>query len=1141
MFFYHNIINSPYIESHTQGERPAVSFVSGDAPIQIQFNQNRRVNDVVVQVSCFGDNVLYEILAFNPPNPMFLSINSTSGELALTVNAITLRTLITHTVNLRCYDSISGNHDITTLVATRIDENEFRPTFDHGNLVANITESLSIGSTIVNTNATDMDVGPLGEVSYSIGAGGEPFAINGSTGEIRIVSSLDYENEQRYQFIVTAANPSVGAVRRSGEVLVVVNVVDVDDESPRFSEASYHPRLLETDSRLNVLPSGSQFVVSCVDPDTDSDMISYAVDPETDPGPFYLDSDSGMFFVYAAVDYEDQTSYSFRVVCFDNSPANNSDSATVDISILPVNEFLPEIERDIFGPFFIPETTPVGHLLATADPSFAGPSTVRRYSISDRDAGVDGNVTYTLVGDSQLASFFEVELISGNFTVDREIDFDTLDGSLTSATAFILLHIVGCDEYPVSPNSNCPNIDMSVFIQAVNEFTPTLDRDEYNITVPESFPAGTVILSAAEVNCVDGDIGVGELVAVAFSRPSPEILETFRIDSQSGEVSTRIPLDYEVRASYGFELNCSDNGGLSDRAIVRIEVLPENDNMPMFTQANYSFQVSRTTPPNRFPIGTVVATDSDVGLGGELSFTIQSNGITDNGELLLFDSLQSYTNSTITFEVFVSDGTNTDDSFVIVQLTEGNTNRPVFELGSRAIQVSDLSPLGTNVVTVFCNDTDSGVNGEVRYFFESGNTDNAFSVDAVSGEILVNNVLILPSNTSNQDYTLLVVCEDRGVPRFSDSAVIFIQVFQDDSSPPEIRNDTIIAFISENVPLNTPVIAIEAVDLDSERLTFRFESQSVPGVFIIDPGTGLVTTSAALDREFIAMYQMVVVVTEQRDTPGPERSDRAELIIYVRDANDNPPTCNQTMLATTISENYPLGEPIITLDCSDADIGENGTLEYALQNNFGVLAINSGGEIYLQNMLSFTDRNVLVVEVIVSDAGTPTMLSSTYQVTIFVNITSNDQGSATNVATLYNPTVPATVRSDLATTVDVSTSSTTHTDQSPSVAPDSTETVIIAAAAVGGGLALTVLVMIIVILVIAVSRIAKRERKTARQLAEIQTRINVQNVPMVVMRNNDAYRQSGRVSPSELDNVEGSGYMSMGEMNEDDDGYEVVR
>ena len=990
MFIY-----SLHIESCAQGEGPAVSFVSGDAPIQIQFNQNRRVNDVVVQVSCFGDNVLYEILAFNPPNPMFLSINSTSGELALTVDAITLRTLITHTVNLRCYDSISGNHDITTLVATRIDENEFRPTFDHGNLVADIPESLSIGSTIVNTNATDMDVGPLGEVSYSIGAGGEPFAINGSTGEIRLMSSLDYENEieRRYQFIVTAANPPVGAVSRSGEVLVVINVVNVDDESPRFSEPSYQHRVSETDSRLNVLPSGSQFMVRCVDPDTDPDMISYAVDPATDPGPFRLNTDSGMFFVYAAIDYEIQTLYSFNVVCFDNSPANNSDSATVQFGILPINEFVPEIERDIFGPFFIPETTPVGHLLATADPSFMGPSTVRRYSISDRDAGADGNVTYTLGGDSPLTSFFEVELISGNLTVDREIDFDTLDGSLTSATAFILLHIVGCDTYPVSPNSNCPNIDVNIFIQAVNEFTPTLGRDEYNITVPESFPAGTVILSAAEVNCVDGDIGVGELVGVAFARPSPEILETFRIDSQSGEVSTRIPLDYEVRTSYGFELNCSDNGGLSDRAIVRIEILPENDNMPMFTQASYSFQVSRTTPPNRFPVGTVVATDSDVGLGGELSFTIQSNGyfdITDNGELLLFNSVQNFTASTITFEVFVSDGTNTDDSFVIVQLTEGNTNRPVFELGSRAIRVSELSPLGTSIVTVFCNDTDSGVNGEVRYFFESGNTDNAFSVNAVSGEILVNNVLILPSNTSNQDYTLLVVCEDGGVPRFSDSAVIFIQVFQDDSSPPEFRNDTIIAFINEDVPLNTPVIAIEAVDLDSERLNFRFGSQSVPGVFIIDPGTGLVTTAAALDREFIAMYQMVVVVTEQRDTPGPERSDRAELIIYVRDANDNPPTCNQTMLATTISENYPLGEPIITLDCSDADIGENGALEYALQNNFGVLAISSDGEISLQNMLSFTDRNILVVEVSVSDTGTPSRLTSTYQVTIFIQSTNDN-------------------------------------------------------------------------------------------------------------------------------------------------------
>ena len=971
--------------SYCQGQGPSPSFISGDDPILLPLNQNHRVNDVIIQVRCEGD-VRYEILSFNPPTPMFLSIRSTSGELSLTMDAIDLSPM-NYTVSLRCTDPISERSDITSLIITRFDENEFTPVFSHGRIDLDISETLSPTGrpTVVDVNATDSDVGPLGVITYSIGAGAEPFSINDSTGEIRLLTSLDFESERRYQFIVTAANR--GVVSRSSEVFVVINVIDVDDESPRFTEDVYQPSLRETPDGQSSLPTGFQFLVQCTDIDTDSTMITYAIDLEVDPGPFFLEATTGQFFVLSALDYETQTSYSFDVFCYDNSPANNSDRARVIVGILPVNEYTPEIERDILGLIFFDETSPVGQLIATADPSFSGPSTVRRYSYRDMDAGPDGNITYTLGGDPRYITYFEMNLITGDLFISREVDFDTLDGSLSGSVAFIPLTITGCDTYPVPHDSNCPNIDLNIFIRAVNEFAPRLGQDEYNVTVPESFPAGRVILSAAEVNCTDGDLGVGRLRGVAFASPSPEIIDTFRIDSGNGEVSTRVSLDFETRTSYGFELNCSDYGGLEDRAIVRIEIEPENDNVPRFTQASYSFDVSRTTPSNRFQVGTVEAIDDDVGLGGILTYEIEPNGyfeITNNGELLLFNSVQNFTQDRITFEVYVNDGANMDDSFVVIRLTEGNMNRPRFQIGSRVVLVSELSPIGTSITRVFCNDTDSGINGEIRYFIESGSTDRAFTIDTITGEISVNDILILSSNTSSQDYTLLVVCEDRGIPTFSDDAAILVRVFQDDSSPPDIRNDTIIAFVDEDIELNTHILTIEAVDLDTERLNFRLENQSVPGVFIIDPGTGRIITAAALDREFINMYQMTVVVTERRDTPGPERSDTAELIIFVRDANDNPPICNQSMLARTISETFPVGEPIISLDCSDMDVGDNGAMGYSLLNNFGILNISSRGVISLLDMLNFTDRNVLVVEVNVFDFGVPRSLSSTYQVTIFI-------------------------------------------------------------------------------------------------------------------------------------------------------------
>ena len=70
-------------------------------------NQNQRVNDVIGQVRCTSrGDVRYEILAFNPPDVRFLSVDANSGELTLVVEAITLNPS-TYRVDLRCVNTIS--------------------------------------------------------------------------------------------------------------------------------------------------------------------------------------------------------------------------------------------------------------------------------------------------------------------------------------------------------------------------------------------------------------------------------------------------------------------------------------------------------------------------------------------------------------------------------------------------------------------------------------------------------------------------------------------------------------------------------------------------------------------------------------------------------------------------------------------------------------------------------------------------------------------------------------------------------------------------------------------------------------------------------------------------------------------------
>ncbi len=134
--------------------------------------------------------------------------------------------------------------------------------------------------------------------------------------------------------------------------------------------------------------------------------------------------------------------------------------------------------------------------------------------------------------------------------------------------------------------------------------------------------------------------------------------------------------------------------------------MPENDNLPVFDDRSYFFNVSRTTRANRFVIGMISATDMDVGFGGAITYSLQTNGFVDVntlGELLLFNSVLNITETSVSFTAFVTDSEFSDDVLVVLQITEGNTNRPSFADGtSDSIQLSELVVVGETIADLSC-------------------------------------------------------------------------------------------------------------------------------------------------------------------------------------------------------------------------------------------------------------------------------------------------------------------------------------------------------------------------------------------------------------------------------------------------------
>ena len=967
------------------------------APGVVTINQNRRAGHLLSTLDCASaieSEASYRILAISP-NVSFLHLDSTSGELRLAVDALGINP-VSYSVSLGCtYSSVRPVSDTTSLRVVRVDENEFPPVFA-GIAPISVTETADIATVVRRVEATDEDLGTFGAIMYSITTPGiqSTFNIDESTGDISLLMQLDFEQRSTYQFDVIAANsPTDTGVVRSGMILVTLNVVDVDDTSPVFGNSSYSHSLPENNqARVTVL------ALTCTDMDTEDARIHYGFGDE-DHGPFQLNQITGQLSVPTrGLDYETTTLYSFTVICYDNSPRNNSGTALVDISVLPVNENPPTVSPRLLVAV-LNEETPVGTVLVTTLDTVS--SSLQRYAARDNDAGPDGNIMYTLgsnADEALLGEFLSINMTTGELVVAEQLDFD-VDNPLSRAqegpTSLVTadIRITVCDIFPPPFDRECPNVQLTLFLFLRNEFPPEFSDGEYSVSVSESADFNELVL---RVNCTDRDLLYGHFSGIDFDVASEAVLDAFVIDHATGEIRVRTALDYETTTNYGFHVRCNDTLGLEGRAFVAIEVTPVNDNRPMFEQPNYLFNVSRTTPANRFPIGRVSAADLDDGFGGELFYSEEPNAyfrIDRDGVVLLVNSVQNASNAGVRFDAIVRDGPNDTFNearvFVVVTFTEGNMQRPVFVGGSRAVDISELLPVGEVVHAVQCVDNETGLNGVIRYSIQDGNADNTFEINEITGDITVAAVLTLPQSVTEERHFLQVVCEDRGVPRESNQATILVRIVQGNPNPPVINGTTIFHFLDEDTTMNTEIIQIDVINLDTDSLVFSLENESHPGVFIIDPPSGNVILAAPLDRETVSSYNMTVVVTERTSISGPERSDNATLTILVRDVNDNAPQCDRTSLVATIPDTTLQGDPVLALDCTDLDDGVNGDLVYALSGEFGVLAVNSEGIIYLNNSLESESSNNLGFGVVVSDQGIP-QLTNTYRVTVRISSTNRN-------------------------------------------------------------------------------------------------------------------------------------------------------
>lgn len=415
----------------------------------------------------------------------------------------------------------------------------------------------------------------------------------------------------------------------------------------------------------------------------------------------------------------------------------------------------------------------------------------------------------------------------------------------------------------------------------------------------------------------------------------------FHLDPRTAEISVArsLPPEKDIRL---FVL-ARDSDGLSDNITVRIHVTDVNDHAPIFDKSWYTFDVAEGTYFGH-AVGTVQAFDADFGENAKLNYELvtshEDSGRASNwsrsfevdpyeGVIRMSGVLDREKSTTHRLLVIARDqGSPSLSSSVEVEINvlDVNDNAPMFhgydeleEGGLPVYRVSVLenSPIGTQIVKVYANDSDFAGNGNGLILFDLSYQDHAdkqyFAVDSKEG--VVTTIAKLDYETKS-NHRLIVTASDLGSPiSLTSSAVVLVTVLNVDDDEeadnevhkmPTFRHRYYEVEVDENASVPLLIAQLNLTDdRHSDYIRYSIVADGSDGRqhFSIDPKNGSLYLTTEIDREVRDRYETKVRVDRLKLSRGmpvmiyPVVGERlnglapneARVVVRVKDVNDNVP------------------------------------------------------------------------------------------------------------------------------------------------------------------------------------------------------------------------------------------------------------
>ncbi|XP_030621533.1 protocadherin alpha-C2-like isoform X2 [Chanos chanos] len=343
------------------------------------------------------------------------SLNEDNGE-------ITVKETINYE-DFRIYDmeiiakdkgsnSLSGHCKVTVLVT---DMNDNHPEVSVKSFQSLVTEAVAVNTVIAVVCVSDKDSGENGHVDVHV-SDQLPFALRESLDghyELVVSESLDREKVPEYEITITVTDR--GSPQLSNNETIVLELLDVNDNVPQFSQSFYTIPVMENNAPGALLSS-----LTALDPDLHENqyLVYFIIEKEIVNTSmsmlFSINPENGNLYALKTFDYEIEKEFLFHIEARDCGVPPLGSNATVHVIIMDQNDHAPLIVSPWRAHGFvveekIPRSTDKGTLIA-------------KVIAIDTDSAQNSQITYQFLQNTD-TTLFTLDQYNGEIRTMRMFSY----------------------------------------------------------------------------------------------------------------------------------------------------------------------------------------------------------------------------------------------------------------------------------------------------------------------------------------------------------------------------------------------------------------------------------------------------------------------------------------------------------------------------------------------------------------------------------------------------------------------------------------------------------------------------------------------------------------------------------------------